>query len=248
MNWLARIFYRGRVVRLEGVQKAARLMAEGRLEEAGLVLDKSAPNRYLLDVAVYFFVKGRLSLESGKLRDAEKQLGAAKILGIDGVGLRFSLSVLEARNHRLDSALDAMEIGSEEEIGEDVKGISEMREIISNHKTGKTLKNIQTRADEFAKEKLNIDLYCKNLDQEEALNKLAAYLREQKKGQVLGEEKRYAASAVLGEMEIRLNGAQWLLGLDMRDHLIVLNGLRACPFEEVEKYLNDKTQDLNLFK
>lgn len=247
MNWLARIFYRGRVLRLEGVQKAARLMSAGRLDEAGAVLENNAPNRYLMDVAVYYFVKGRLSLESGKLRDAEKELGTAKVLGITGTGLDFCLGVLEARNHRLDSALDALNKVGEEGSEENIQGILEMKEIISNHKVGKTLKNIRTMARGFAKEKMGVHLYGEHLDQGEALNKLQGYLGDQKKGQPLGLEKRYSVAAVLGEIGIRFGNAQWLLGLDMRDHLVVFAGLRRCPFEEVDSYLNDEIQDLNPF-
>ncbi len=248
MNWLAKLLYRGRVKRLEGVQDAARLMAEGRLCEAENRLSQNAPSRYLLDVAVFHFVKGRLAMEQGDWETAEEELHAAKVLGIKSRTIDFLLGVLKARDHHLDEAFMVMKSIEEEKDDDDSPSVQEIKKLIVAHRDGETLKKIRQRAETFSNEKLNKILSRKNIKQKEIIDALEVYLKEQKSGQPLGEEKRQMAAEFLGEVWVRFGNAQWLLGLDSRDHIVVADGLGRRPFDEIEKYLNgemDKIEPLS---
>lgn len=245
MNWLAKLFYRGRVKRLEGVQEAARLMAEGRLCEAESKLGENAPSRYLLDVAVFHFVKGRLAMEQGSWEGAEEELHAAKVLGIKSRTVDFLLGVLKARNHHLNEALDIMENIEGEKDDKEDQSAKKIRKLLDAHRGGETLKEISQRAGDFADEKLQNILLRKNISQKEIIETLEAYLDEQKSGQPLGEEKRRRAAEFLGEVWVQFGRAQWFLGLDIRDHLVVVDGLGRRPFDEIEEYLNGEIDKIN---
>ena len=254
MNWLAKIFYRGRVSRLEAVQSAAKLMALGRVEEAEQLLDRNAPTRFLMDVAVYHFVKGRVAMAKGAWKSAEQHLLASRALGIESSSLHLCIGILEARRHRPSEAREELQTAMEASAGgeeKDQEGAPQILAMLDAQKEGESLKALKARAEGFSKKKLDGALNKPALDQtqaEKALGGLEAYLEQQKSGQPLGEEKREDAAAALGEVFHRWKSAQWVFGLDMRDHLVALEGVARCPYDEVNQFLDGEREELDLFR
>lgn len=247
MNWLAKIFYRRRVSRLEAVQTAAKLMSLGRIDEANELLERNAPSRYLMDVAVYHFIKGRLALEEGKWKEAQEQLSAAKVLGVESSTLHFCLGMLEVRRHDFEAAkreflMTMRQGGAGKPIEERVL---EIEGIISRNENGESLKEIKAMARSFSQEKLDSPL--EKGTNFKVFENLESYLRDQRHGQPLGEEKRRESAALLGELAVQTVSAHWLLGLNMHDHVVVFEGKKESPYQAIEDFLGGNGKKLLFF-
>lgn len=242
MRWLAKLFYYGRVRRLERLQEAAALLGAGRLEEAEERLRLARPNRWVDDLAVYHFVAGRLRMERGALDEAERHLHAALVLGLDRPSVKLNLAVIKVRQCAL---ADALTLLSEVELSEDESVLEQarvMREVIAKVTTGDSLGEITDRCRRFGRKHLDRGLAEGPSDALERLAEVAKAVGSAK----LSTKDREDAVLYLGHLAVVACGGSWLLGLEPRDHRILVAGIAWHPSAELEAFVSGESDALRL--
>lgn len=240
MKWLAKLFYRGRVRRLERTQRAAALLAAGRIDEAEQLLDLARPTRWVDDLAVFHFVTGKLHMERGALDEAERHLYTALGLGLDRPSVKLNLAVLKVRRCDLASALSLLsdvELSDDESILEQVRV---MRRVIAEVTSGALLGELAERGQRFRK---------KHLEKELGDDDLAGTLRalgEVIKGSKLSSRDLEDALLLMGQLAVASRGGSWLLGLEPRDHRVLVDGVAWQPWAEVERLRAGEIDALSL--
>jgi hypothetical protein len=242
MNLLARIFYRRRVKRLQAVSRAASLVAAGDTEEALRELERNKPIRYLDDVAVYHFMMGRVMLEKGDLTEADLHLSAARALGLERGSLLFFWGLVKGRKLQWVECLEALERAERSADKGLVEQIETVRGLVDDVLSGKARDDLLEQAEIFAKQSLELDL--DQLETDEVIEKVEAYLSAQLKGQPLGEKKREGAAAVLGETWVRGTEGCWQFGMSSVDHRVAMRGKLHSPRKVIEEFLTGRRSSI----
>ena len=238
MSWLWRLIFFGRIRRLKRIQKAAAMVAAGRIEEAEHILSTSKPKVWVDDLAVYHFVRGKLLMEQGALDEAEILLHAAIALGLDRASVKLNQAVLLVRKCQLNAALALL---GDVELSDDPAVLEQsrvMREVIDEARRGVQLTEIGKRAARFRKKHLK-----KVAPSPKAtLPALAHALREAK----LSGSDRDDACLLLGQVMTEARGGTWMVGLEPRDHRVLVSGLIYSPAQMIDALLAGDEEQLSL--
>ena len=237
MSWLGKILYRGRVRGLKEVERAAALMAAGRLDEAAEVLDRWKPTAYLEDVSVYHFVAGRLRMERGQLEEAETHLMAARAVGLATASLSLMLAILKARQCQLNEALKFLAEAGESEDPGVLEQVDAVRKAVARVQDGTACKEIRKKAEQFARDEL-----ASTLGQGDRVRPLAAKLQRWLSGsrssKTLRDSEVEGASALMGEILVQCCRGAWQLGLEASDHKVSVRGVALSPWRFVDDFRN----------
>lgn len=235
MQWFWRLFFWGRIRRMKRIQAAAARLSQGRTEEAENLLKSARPRHWVEDLAIYHFVLGRLKMEKGELNQAEAHLHTATCLGLDRPSVKLNLAVLRVRKSQLSEAmglLDDVETSNDETILEQARV---MRQLITQVRDGTLFAEIEQRARRFEKNHLK----KRSKDTPESL---ATTLLQKK----LSSKEQEDASLFLGQLLIQQHRGAWQLGLEARDHRILVSGLSHSPYEMIEDLLQGRRDRLSL--
>lgn len=239
MKWLAKIFYYGRIKRLERIQYAAALVAQGETDQAEQILQSSRPTTWTDDLAVYHLVLGKLRMEQGQLDEAERHLHTAMGLGLERPSVKLNLSVLKVRRCELGAALallDDVELSDDPGILEQARV---MRQVIDDARRGAALPSLSERAARFRKKHLT-----RADDTPEAtLAALGDRLRSEGK---LSSKDREDAALLYGTVLCEARQGTWLLGLEPRDHRVLVGGVLHTPCDAVQQVLDGDVDHLPL--
>jgi hypothetical protein len=235
VSWLGKILYRGRVRGLKEVERAAALMAAGRLDDAAEVLDRWKPTAYLEDVSVYHFVAGRLSMERGRLDEAEIHLMAARAVGLKTASLSLMLAILKARQCQMSEALRFLaEAGKSKDPGV-LEQVDAVKHAIARVRDGSACRALRKQAEQFARDQL-----ASTLAQGEKVRPLAAKLQQWLSGsrssKTLKDSQADGASAVMGEILVQCCRGAWQLGLEVSDHKVSVRGVALSPWRLVDDF------------
>ncbi len=241
MKWLAKLFYRGRIKRLERTQYAAALLAQGETAEAAEILERARPRSWVDDVAVYHFVTGKLRMEQGLLDEAEMHLHTAVGLGLERPAVKLNLAVLAVRRCALGEALALLD---EVELSDDASLLEQcrvMREVIAETQQGVPLPEIATRAARFRKKHLTGGGDPR--DAEALLKRLTERLQ---RGSGLSSKDREDAALLYGTLLVQAREGRWLLGLEPRDHRVLVQGVLHHPAAAIDALLGGEREALEL--
>ncbi len=239
MKWLAKLFYYGRIKRLERIQTAAALIAAGKTDQAETLLESARPRHWVDDLAVFHFVSAKLCMERDELEEAEQHLHTALGLGLDRPSVKLNLAVLKVRQCALGAALrliDDVELSDDPAILEQARV---MREVIAKVKQGDVLPEITERSARFRKKHLKAG----DADPEAALQSLSDRLRE---GAKLSGKDREDAILLYGSLLVAARQGTWLFGLEPRDHRVLISGVLYHPAEQVDEILGGQLEQLPL--
>ncbi|MBN2723538.1 MAG: hypothetical protein JXR95_05640 [Deltaproteobacteria bacterium] len=222
-NILARIFYRKKVKRFENLTNALLMIGERNYREATRLLNEVKPTEYMEDIGLYYFVAGRLALDFGELEKADIHLSTAWNLGFRRPSLFVSLGLARARLGRLSDAREllsiAMSDGNESEEDDNIvkqllvlidklssgEGIARINELVSS---GMKKFRGSSKGDKIKKSELKkaFTQSLESLDENDP-------------------EQTDIVFALLGEyLRINYNG-NWIFGLELEDHSILINGV-----------------------
>ncbi|MDX9999749.1 MAG: hypothetical protein RBU30_00490 [Polyangia bacterium] len=242
MKWLVKLFFYGRVRRLERIGEAASLLAAGRIDEAEEILRLTRPRRWIDDFALFHFVSGKLQMEKGSLEEAERHLHAALALGLDRPSVKLNLAVLKVRQCNLGAALSILD---EVDLSDDQNVLGQssvMRRVIGEVSSGSTFKEISERSVRFRKKHLPKELQGDSFDAQKALVELSGAL---KNGKLSGKDSEDAV-LFLGSLAVTESGGAWLLGLEPRDHRVLVGGLAWHPATQIDSFLAGDLESLSL--
>lgn len=237
MRWLGRLIFYGRIRRMKSIQHAAALLADGRMEDAERLLDAARSKVWVEDLAVYHFVRGKLRMEQGELDQAELHLHTALGLGLERDTVKLNLAVLRVRKCQLAAALELLEdveLSDDPAIGEQARV---MREVIHDTRTGKPLGEIAARSARFRKKHL------KKIDPTAGATLPALVKRL---GGKLSRSDREDACLLLGQLLVDAREGTWLLGLEPRDHCVLVGGVLYSPAAMIDTVLCGEADQLTL--
>ncbi|MFH2007278.1 MAG: tetratricopeptide repeat protein [bacterium] len=237
MSWLWRLLFFGRIRRLKRIQHAAALLADGRPDEAEQLLALARPKVWVDDLAVFHFVTGKLRMEQGDLDQAEQHLHTALALGLERPTVKLNLAVLLVRKCQLLQALtllDEVELDQDPAILEQARV---MREVIRDARAGSQISAISSRSDRFRKKHLS------TVDPAPATTLPA--LAERLRGKLSGSD-RDDGCLLLGQLIVESCGGTWLVGLEPRDHQVLVGGLLYSPSAMISALIQGDVDRLSL--
>ena len=174
-------------------------------------------------------------MEKGELEQAEAHLLTATCLGLNRPSVRLNLAVLRVRKSQLTEALallDDVETSDDESILEQARV---MRQLIEQARDGALVAEIENRAQRFQKKHLKQT----HQDIPEAL---VSALQDKK----LSGRDREDASLLLGQSLIQKHQGAWLVGLEARDHRILVSGLSYSPDAMIDDLLAGRRDHLGI--
>lgn len=243
MSWLGRILYRGRLRRLREVERAAALMAAGRLDDAAEVLERWKPRTYLEDVSVYHFVAGRLWMERGHLEEAETNLSAARALGLKTASLSLMLAILKARQCQmieasgfLREAKTCEDPGVQEQVDAVEKAIAQVED-------GSACRALRKQAEQFARDELGSTL-AQGDKVRPLAEKLQQWLSGSRSSKTLKDREVEGVSALMGEILVQCCRGAWQLGLEVSDHKVSVRGAALSPWRLVDDFRKGTLESL----
>ncbi|MCD6497220.1 MAG: hypothetical protein J7M25_02815 [Deltaproteobacteria bacterium] len=240
MNWLWKMIFRGRLRRLDMAQRAAEQLNQGHLEEAERLLSLSRPGGFLQDVAVHHFVQARLLMERRLWREADAHLETARSLGLNRPSVHLCRALVLARLRRPDEASDALDAIGVEGEGAVARQADALRESIEDIDNGKGEGRIRIQAKEYAARYLGMNL-SKVQDPEGGIRRLEGHLSDVDSNLIDVQE---GCAAVLGELLIRMHGGGWVLGLEIQDHCVTVDGRCVRPWQLVQVFIGGQKDSL----
>lgn len=230
-RWIAKLFYYKRIRRLERVQYAAALLAQGNTDEAAAMLVSAEPTAWVDDLAVYHFVQGKLCMETGALDEADRHLQAAQALGLDRAAVKLNLAVLRVRQCQLTEALDLLD---DAELAEDPTVLEQarvMRGVIREADRNPPYEEAEARAERFRKKHFSPST-TQTESFEHDRRRLEDILHQKTK---LSTKHLEDAALFYGACLTRHHAGSWVFGLEPRDHRVAARGVLYHPYALVSR-------------
>jgi hypothetical protein len=237
-SWLARVFYKKRINRLEKLTKCFEYFGNGNFRAVQKTLIELKPTEYLDDLSLYYFIKGRLALETLEIEKGEFYLTTAWTLGFKKVPLYVSLGLAKARLRRYNEAKELLYIAQQLSSDEDeiINGLLDLMDRISHGLGEKQInKNLTKASKKFVNKSRIKDL------KERDFNILFEKILDEKMDDTLkmgNDDILYLDLAIpaLGEyLKQKFNGV-WEFGLELMDHAVLINGIAIRPYHLIIAY------------
>ncbi len=239
-RFLAKLFNRKKVNRLERTMEALQAMGEGRLRDAMALLAQADPVEYTKDpgLGLYYFAKGRVAMEMMELQRGENYLTTAWVLGFRRATLFISLAVAKGRLRRLGEARELLKVAREFQLeGEDeVEVIDRMEELLDQVASGKMAKEINSIVRRLCKQgcgKSN----PRELKERDWRKLLEKYIRDETRTSPRDED-----IALFGAYMVAKHQGVWEYGLEMADHAVLVRGVAYQPARLLQAYYANKLE------
>lgn len=230
-KFLANIFYRKKVKRLEKLTLALQRIGEGDLRGANTLVQQARPTEYTEDLGLYYFVKGRIAMELLEIEKGENYLTTAWALGFRKGAIFVSLALAKGRLRRLGEALELLEVGRQYLAGTDeVEVIDMLEQLIGEVAGGSAAKQISmvfANAAKSATGKSN----PRELKERDWKKLMSAMFAE-----ASGPEVDDVQVAVLGAYMVAKHHGVWEYGLEMTDHAVLVKGVAYRPASIIRGY------------
>ncbi|MGM0597333.1 MAG: hypothetical protein ACQES9_09875 [Myxococcota bacterium] len=249
-NFFAKILFRKKTSRLEKLSQALLHLGEGKIRETVKLLNEAKPTRYVEDIGLYYFVKGRLALELMELEKGEIYLNAAWTLGFHKLTLYVSLALAKARLRRFGEAKELLII-AKNLIGEipdkDAEKDSETMQLLE---TSQIIQALLELMDDISKGKGKkevsklFDKACKKHLHRKTSTKLSRQNWKKLFDATIKNEPELLYQmneswvAVLGEYYRQKYKGYWEFGLEALDHAVVIKGVAYRPFNILKNFYN----------
>lgn len=219
-KFLAKLFYRKKIRRFENLTAALEKIGLGDYREATRLCNEAKPTEFLDDIALYYFVSGRLALDSYELEKADLYLSTAWNLGFRRSSLFVSLGLTRARLGRFSDAWELLQIASKltpESNEEEHNIIKQLLELMDKITQGDGKRKIESLLKKAVKTYSGKDR-LKESELKKAFENLI--VRESDSVNEMEE-----LIAVCGEYLRTIHNGTWVFGLEMEDHNILINGI-----------------------
>jgi hypothetical protein len=230
-NFLAKIFYRKKVKRLEKLTLSLQKIGQGDFRQAISLLNSAKPTEYLEDIGLYYFVKGRIAMEMMEIEKGENWLTASWALGFRRGPLFVSLALAKARLRKFGEAKELLLVaGQLMDNPDDVEVIDQLQKLMDSIVGGAAKKSINELLTTAGK-----NLIGKNIPNN-FKEKDWAKLFEKRLKNIENNEISDEAIAILGGYMAFKHRGFWEYGLEVMDHAIIIGGAAFRPFYILKSY------------